>query len=573
MTDHDKGDKMDMRSDNGSDGQYGGVMWTNRPGGNPTTAVVDDDTLYLGATTMATERRTNGKIVAYDQSTGTIKWTNSSIGSVDEALAVVNGTVYIAADGVTWHDHPHVDSGKPGVFALDAGTGEIQWRNDATKMWGLIYVVGDRVYATSYDVNTNSDVVYVIDADTGTTITTYELISTENSTDETSYRVAEFTVVDETMYLAIEQSTETDTEDYVATYSYATSLLALDANNGDQLWKITIDAKPVGMAVSDNGVYLTAESDRLYRFSTDGSRSWAKHLDTDDQKDTPTNITAPSVGNGTVYVGIDDAEETNGQKRGTVHALEAATGAMQWRFETDAHINSMPVVDTNSVYVGAAHPNETSKQAKAVVYALNRSDGSERWSYATESAGYPDMSQWDAIDGMVPANGHLYLWTNTPHVEPQHYDYRVYALTESNHRPAPEHRVADDSAQTIVPDGTSGSDDTESESGGGSGDDSTETGDEQKTQTATQTTSQQPTTTTHTTHPSTTTATQSITTGSSTSAQTSTTRSTAASNPEKTASQSTTTTSGQPGFEFLPALGGLAGVGSYLLARKGNDDE
>lgn len=139
-----------------------------------------------------------------------------------------------------------------------------------------------------------------------------------------------------------------------------------------------------------------------------------------------------------------------------------------------------PVVDANTVYVGAAHPSETSEQAKAVVYALNRSDGSERWSFATESTGYPDMPQWAAIDGMIPANGHLYLWINTPHVEPQHYDYRFYAMTESGHRPTPKHRVADDSAKTITPNGNLDTNDgTESESGD-SGGDSTETDDEQK---------------------------------------------------------------------------------------------
>ena len=44
---------------------------------------------------------------------------------------------------------------------------------------------------------------------------------------------------------------------------------------------------------------------------------------------------------------------TCGFVAGTVHALDAATGAERWRYETDSYVSSSPAVVDGIVYVGS----------------------------------------------------------------------------------------------------------------------------------------------------------------------------------------------------------------------------
>ena len=72
---------------------------------------------------------------------------------------------------------------------------------------------------------------------------------------------------------------------------------------------------------------------------------------------------APTVVNGLVYVGSNDDN---------IYALDAATGAVVWKFLTGQPCESSPAVVDGVVYVGSIDQN---------VYALNATTGTSIWVY------------------------------------------------------------------------------------------------------------------------------------------------------------------------------------------------
>jgi outer membrane protein assembly factor BamB len=76
-------------------------------------------------------------------------------------------------------------------------------------------------------------------------------------------------------------------------------------------------------------------------------------------------LSSPAVVNGVVYFGSD---------LGSVHALNASTGAKLWSFATAGGVSSSPAVANGVVYVGSDGGN---------VYALNASTGAKLWSFDT----------------------------------------------------------------------------------------------------------------------------------------------------------------------------------------------
>jgi outer membrane protein assembly factor BamB len=91
-------------------------------------------------------------------------------------------------------------------------------------------------------------------------------------------------------------------------------------------------------------------------------------------------LTTPAVADGIVFLGaggLSANEEANGfgpfELSTEVLALDAATGATRWRFETGGGINSAPAVADGTVYVGS----------ESGLWALAAADGQPRWHFRT----------------------------------------------------------------------------------------------------------------------------------------------------------------------------------------------
>jgi eukaryotic-like serine/threonine-protein kinase len=76
-------------------------------------------------------------------------------------------------------------------------------------------------------------------------------------------------------------------------------------------------------------------------------------------------LSSPTVAGGIVYIGSGDQH---------VYALDAATGALRWRFAAADVIHASPAVANGTVYVGSWDRN---------LYALDAGTGRERWRYTT----------------------------------------------------------------------------------------------------------------------------------------------------------------------------------------------
>lgn len=75
---------------------------------------------------------------------------------------------------------------------------------------------------------------------------------------------------------------------------------------------------------------------------------------------------APAVANGTVFIGAAD---------GFLHALDAKTGTEKWRFRADAQVNSTPTVAEDVVYFG---------DWNGTLYALDASGGKQVWRHGQD---------------------------------------------------------------------------------------------------------------------------------------------------------------------------------------------
>ncbi len=76
-------------------------------------------------------------------------------------------------------------------------------------------------------------------------------------------------------------------------------------------------------------------------------------------------LSSPSVVGGVVYVGCGD---------GCCYALDAASGALKWKFETQGVVHSSPAVDGGTVFFGSWD---------TYLYAVDAATGREKWKFKT----------------------------------------------------------------------------------------------------------------------------------------------------------------------------------------------
>jgi outer membrane protein assembly factor BamB len=161
-------------------------------------------------------------------------------------------------------------------------------------------------------------------------------------------------------------------------------LYAVDLKSGSLKWKFETGARiPSTPAVSgglvfflsyDSNYYaLDAESGALkWKFATGGERRFAaRHIHgMEPAAETMPDpfdffLSSPTVANGVVYFGSGDSN---------VYALDAASGAVKWKFKTGDVVHASPAVAEGTVYVGSWD---------TYLYALDAVTGAEKWRFKT----------------------------------------------------------------------------------------------------------------------------------------------------------------------------------------------
>jgi outer membrane protein assembly factor BamB len=182
-----------------------------------------------------------------------------------------------------------------------------------------------------------------------------------------------------------------------------TAIYALDARSGKLLWQVKQSGGGHIAKVSGGIVYVayapmppTGTEGLTALSAKDGVQLW--HFDT------PGSVIVPQAMNGQVYAIVRSPATTDGAPRPAyLVALDARTGAVQWRFPRDASGTTYLLnVIGNQAYVASNDGNENN--SPNIVYALSASDGSVIWRAPTQE---------DALYGYVLESGTLYLsWFN-----------------------------------------------------------------------------------------------------------------------------------------------------------------
>jgi outer membrane protein assembly factor BamB len=76
-------------------------------------------------------------------------------------------------------------------------------------------------------------------------------------------------------------------------------------------------------------------------------------------------LSSPAIANGLVYFGSGD---------GNVYALDAATGALRWKFKTGNVVHASPAIANGVVFIGSWDRN---------MYAIDATSGKQLWKYQT----------------------------------------------------------------------------------------------------------------------------------------------------------------------------------------------
>lgn len=148
-----------------------------------------------------------------------------------------------------------------------------------------------------------------------------------------------------------------------------TTLFALDATNGSQLWSFALGgSSQFSASCYENGRVFTVNGSGLLRAfdAATGNQIWSTLL-----PGQSSFSSAPSVYQGVIYTG-------GAGSGGTVYAVSATSGAVLWTASVANGDYSSPAVTADGVYVSYACPN---------VYKLNPATGGQIWHYSPGCSG------------------------------------------------------------------------------------------------------------------------------------------------------------------------------------------
>jgi outer membrane protein assembly factor BamB len=228
-------------------------------------------------------------------------------------------------------------SGK-NFYALDAKTGSLKWKYTGTGWFSYSSPAfkDSIVYTTSTD-----NYVYAFHAISGDILWKYKLGTTSV--------IASVTLSGNTVLCGGDNT-----------------FYALDALDGSLKWKYTAGYWISAGAVVENGVvYFGCDDSYVYALNAvNGSLKWKYAMGN------ISNNSGPALANGILYIGSRDSY---------VHAINANTGAPVWKYYTGVSLEmSSPTVVNGVVYIGGWY-DVSDFTKKGSVYAINAATGTLVW--------------------------------------------------------------------------------------------------------------------------------------------------------------------------------------------------
>jgi outer membrane protein assembly factor BamB len=287
--------------------------------------VADADGVYL------TEAWTDGTAFALDAADGADRWSNADLPPMRWAPALHGDRLLVVT---------RAEGNVVRLHALDAATGEPAWVREEgiTASSGERPPIGPTVRGGSVYLASNRGVV-ACDAATGDVEWTAALgehvVETEDGpTWRTDWATPAVTA---------ERAFTFDTND---SYRATREVYAVDRGTGEREWTAELDL--------GDGWYLTghvvAGADRVFVSALDPH----------------------------VWAGGDDSEWSGTER---LFALDAASGAVAWRWELPRKTLTPPAYADGTLYVGEWYPDADTGR----LHALDAADGSRTWTYRTDA--------------------------------------------------------------------------------------------------------------------------------------------------------------------------------------------
>jgi outer membrane protein assembly factor BamB len=438
-------DGYDPDATGATDGPRVAVDWELTPGGETTGATVANGRAYVGTANG------NNNLYAYDLTTGSLVWNFSLTGRNGQNFiyrpTVADGTVYaIAGDGF---NNPNT------LYAVDAGSGTIQWQTSVVNSVerpvasGRAVYVADNNRVRAFDPQTGSEawrfqltggirgppavsqgrlfvgtnrqfdpgITYAINAETGGGLWQASDLDVRGvaARDGTVYAATDSEVVARDAATGAvdwrhdsSASTFTDVSAdggrvYTATTG-APGVTALNASTGLIDWRRSTDTPTGRPVVTGDGVYVGADSGRVYGLSRGGDLRWTRVSDT--------AVPGPAVGGDRVVVGgsqtlrtYDDsgarlpdpseAAGNDGYDPASVGPTDNATLQVAWNRSTPASGTRPVAVDGDTAYVGTYNGDNR-------LFAYNLTTGDTEWNFSLNNRnGRNFVSQPTVADGTV----------------------------------------------------------------------------------------------------------------------------------------------------------------------------
>jgi len=270
-----------------------------------TPAVSDGGRVFVASqlTTGGFLSQRQSIVWALDAETGEALWSfEGASGHYVEGGALGNGLFVIG-------------NGDGNVYALDADSGVLQWTFETGhRVWATPLIVSDIVYIGAMDRH-----LYALDLHTGEVIWEFKREGAFGGTP---------VLRDGTLYLG----------------AFDNVFYAIEAETGSERWHFEGQDWFWGSpAASDDTVFAVDIQGRVYAFDVaSGEQRWQTSLVTDQNDPVPVRA-GPTLdeASGQLFVSAES---------GTLYALDAAEGSMNWRSAADGRGLSDPVTSESLIY-------------------------------------------------------------------------------------------------------------------------------------------------------------------------------------------------------------------------------
>ena len=330
-----------------------------------------------------------------------VLWIANLTGLVDSSPVYWNNTIFVQ----NWYGW---GSWSPGLYAINASTGEILWNNSVITGASTPAIYNGRLF-----VGTLAGDLYAVNVDTGQTVWKKTL-----ETNPMWHGIASSPLVyNDTLYVttfsngvlhALDLSgnelwnitTGGEISHYTSPSAHngviffagnSSGINALYAVNetGNVLWVFPVDGKILNTPSIGYGKIFFATSSRLYAIDLNGNEIWNISF--------TGTISTPALAYGNIYVGSAD---------GRLYCINASTGNIIWTFTANGKIDSSPAVADGVVYFAT-------NTRVGTVYALFASTGEEIWSYSLNP---PEGLYYNIMSSPFVAENKVFIGTDSGRV-------------------------------------------------------------------------------------------------------------------------------------------------------------